>query len=182
MYKGEVSHYCYWIVFHYELHRAVFEKRVGRSANKANPCIIWNLNVQYHVDKKSLLDLTWDRWSQGTLYLWSIFVLLSYLHLNTNYVLKWDATGKLRVELQLYAFLTWSLRMVWLDSPSSWFISQYIRDRKMGRSASASRVFFSKSNPNWWIQSLSVLFITVYWGDTYPSRRVQYFVVFICIV
>ena len=44
--------------------------------------------------KKSLLDLTWDRWSQGILYLWSIFILPSYLYLNTNYVLQWDAISK----------------------------------------------------------------------------------------
>jgi len=119
----------------------------GCSANQANLYITWNMNVHYHVDKKSLLDLTWDRWSQGTLYLRSIFILPSYLHLHTNCVLKWDAIGKLRLELQLYAFLTWSLRTVWSDSPPGYFISQYIWDRKMGRSASASMVFFSKIKP-----------------------------------
>jgi hypothetical protein len=103
--------------------------------------------VHYHVDKKSLLDLTWDRWSQGILYLWSIFILSLYLHLYTNYVLKWDAISKLRVELQLYAFLTSSLRMVWSVSPARCFISQYTRDKRMGRSAIASMMFFSKIKP-----------------------------------
>jgi hypothetical protein len=180
MYKGDLLDYCNCLVFHYKLHRAVFEKLMVAQLSRNSLHII---QPEYSLPwwKEVITRPCLKQIKSGHI------VFMIHINISIPYTPRHTWCAYVRCHehiLRNGATAVWILNLITrqtgvISFTPGRFISQYSLDRRMGRSASASIMFFSRIKPKWWVQSLRCTFHCSELRRHICLQKLQYFIIFI---